>query len=141
MTLVRFYILSDTHAAARERFACKLAAKGCQAGIKTYLNMPDTHACSRIDELLWTFSDRSFVPHEICTDSATPQCPIGIGHGLEPASDFKVLINLAADVPHFFSRFEKTLEIIDTQDEVKAAGRSRYAFYKDRGYPLDEHRS
>ena len=137
MTLIRFYILADSHPSAREKFACRLAARGFRQGIKTYLNMPDSAACKRLDELLWTFNDQSFVPHEINKDGDDARCIISIGHDLEPADDFQVLINLAADVPHFFSRFEKTFEIIDGREDNKAAGRSRWSFYKDRGYPLE----
>lgn len=139
MTLVRFYILPDAHRSARERFACRLVARGFKAGLKTYLNMADENACREIDELLWTFSDQSFIPHEICTGSGRPECAVGIGHGCEPAADYSILINMADDVPHFFSRFEKAFEIIDDREETKVAGRSRYAFYKDRGYPLENH--
>lgn len=139
MTLVRFYILPEDHPSARERFACRLAAKGFQAGIKTFINMADSMACRRLDELLWTFQDQSFLPHEICTDGGPGDCLIGIGHGIEPAEDCTVLINLADEVPHFFSRFDKTLEIIDNVADTKAQGRVRYAFYKDRGYPLETH--
>ncbi|NNF51153.1 MAG: DNA polymerase III subunit chi [Gammaproteobacteria bacterium] len=137
MTLVRFYILEDSHPAAREKFACRLAVKGFNAGVKTFFNMPDARACQRLDELLWTFSDQSFVPHEISTDSESAGCIIAIGHDIEPASDFEVLINMAPDVPHFFSRFQKTFEIIDGHEDNKAQGRSRWSFYKDRGYPLE----
>lgn len=139
MTLIRFYVLADDNPSARERLACKLAAKGYREGIKTYLNMADASACQRINELLWTFQDQSFVPHEICSATQETKCAVGIGHDLEPDSDFRVLINLADEVPHFFSRFDKTLEIIDGREQTRIAGRSRYAFYKDRGYPLEKH--
>lgn len=139
MTLVRFYILNDGTPGSRERFACRLAERGMREGMRTFINVNERPDCRRIDELLWTYNDQSFVPHAILGDDPDHDCAVGIGCGQEPGQDYQVLINLADDVPHFFSRFEKTLEIIDGQDAVKQAGRERYRFYQDRGYPLKSH--
>lgn len=139
MTLVRFYVLSDSSVRARERFVCKLANRSLKEGARTYIHVADPADCQRLDELLWTFSDQSFIPHEICGDSPESDCPVTIGCDREPGDDYQVLINLAQEVPHFFSRFEKTMEVIDTHETVKEAGRQRYKFYKDRGYPLESH--
>ena len=65
--------------------------------------------------------------------------PIEIGHNSEPAGGQQVLINLAANVPLFFSRFRRMLEIISADTEHRLSGRQRYLFYRDRGYPLKHH--
>jgi DNA polymerase-3 subunit chi len=49
-----------------------------------------------------------------------------------------VLINLSDDVPAYFSRFERLLEIIDAAKPEP--GRKRYQYYLDRGYPLQTHK-
>lgn len=139
MTLVRFYLLNDSTPGSRERFACRLADRGMREGLRTYINVNERLDCRRLDELLWTFSDQSFVPHVILGEDPEQDCAVGIGCDQEPGEDYQVLINLADDVPHFFSRFDKTLEIIDGQEAVKSAGRTRYRFYQDRGYPLKSH--
>jgi DNA polymerase-3 subunit chi len=36
----------------------------------------------------------------------------------------------------FFSRFERVIEIVGCDDEDARLGRSRYSFYRDRGYAL-----
>ncbi len=139
MTLVRFYILNDSAPGTRERFACRLADRGMREGLRTYINVNDAADCRRLDELLWTFSDQSFVPHAVADDGTETDCAVAIGCDREPTQDFQVLVNLANEVPHFFSRFDKTMEIIDGREAVKAAGRERYRFYQDRGYPLESH--
>ncbi len=139
MTLVRFYVLNDDSPWARDRVACQLAARGYQQGIRTYINLPDLAACRRLDEMLWTFRDQSFIPHAVCEAESDNDCVVGLGCNLEPADNFRVLINLGNEVPHFFSRFDKTLEIIDGREETRLAGRQRWCFYKDRGYPLEKH--
>ncbi|MEJ2644677.1 MAG: DNA polymerase III subunit chi, partial [Gammaproteobacteria bacterium] len=62
-----------------------------------------------------------------------------VGHQESPETDCDVLINLAAEVPLFFSRFERVAELIGNNEENKQQGRQRYRFYKDRGYTLDTH--
>ena len=57
-----------------------------------------------------------------------------------PGNDRNLLINLATEVPSFFSRFDRTLEVVNEQPEVQGAGRLRYRFYQQRGYPLHHHK-
>ena len=56
--------------------------------------------------------------------------------GLGP---WDVLINLAADVPEFFSRYERVAEVVDANALRREQSRERYRFYRDRGYKLDTH--
>jgi DNA polymerase-3 subunit chi len=56
-----------------------------------------------------------------------------------PTSHHGVLINLGEDVPVYFSRFERVLEIVPSQDDARASSRARFKFYRDRGYPLETH--
>ncbi len=139
MTSIRFYVLSDTHPLARQHFACRLIAKSFSSGLRTYVNAPDREACASLDVLLWTFRDQSFIPHEIASRDSDSECPVLIGHGEEPPGEFQFLLNLTSEVPHFFSRFERAAEIVDQVPETRKAGRSRYRFYLDRGYPIETH--
>jgi DNA polymerase-3 subunit chi len=51
-----------------------------------------------------------------------------------------VLLNLGAQVPPQFARFERLLEVIGNAPDELAAGRARYRFYRDRGYVLNNYR-
>ena len=135
MTDIDFYILDNDKPQGRELMACRLAEKIYKLGRKIHIHTESASDSKTLDALLWTFRDGSFVPHNIAgqaTDAA-----VIIGHGDEPQQHNDVLINLATDVPLFFSRFERVTEIIGQQD--KAAGRERFRFYRDRGYPLKSH--
>jgi DNA polymerase-3 subunit chi len=46
-------------------------------------------------------------------------------------------VNLHAQTPPFFSRFERLAEIVGIDDAE--AGRERYRFYRERGYELRAH--
>jgi DNA polymerase-3 subunit chi len=50
-----------------------------------------------------------------------------------------VLVNLRADWPPFFGRFERLVEIVSVDDEDRQQGRERFKFYRDRGYALRIH--
>lgn len=138
MTRVDFYLLSTADETARLRVVCRLADKVIGLGQQLHINTSDDEQTRLLDRLLWTFQDISFLPHQLAT--ADPQSvPITLGHDHEPVADADVLINLAPQTPHFFSRFERVAEIVDEQPAVRAAGRERYRFYRDRGYPLQHH--
>ena len=90
-----------------------------------------------MDKLLWTFRDRSFVPHGLLGQVDPEMTPVVIGHGTEAGGEHEVLINLAPQVPAFFSTFERVIEPVDTDPASRAACRDHYRYYRDRGYPLN----
>lgn len=138
MTRVDFYILPDARPLGRERVACRLAEKAYQHGQKLYIHAESGAQASALDELLWTFKQHSFIPHAR-VESAEP-APVVIGRAAEPPADCALLINLDVEVPLFFSRFERVMEIVDGEDTRRVQGRGRFRFYQDRGYPLDTHK-
>ena len=142
MTQVDFYILQSN--GGREQFACRVAEKAYRLGYRIYLHTRDTQQAAKLDQLLWTFSQGSFVPHGIDGQSPDPKAAVLIGHTAElqdqnHAQERDVLINLANDIPLFFSSFKRVAEVIDQQQENKTSGRDRYRFYRDRGYTLENH--
>lgn len=134
MTQVDFYILEGVGPRDRALFACRLADKVAGMGHRVFVQAESEGAARELDELMWTYSDRSFLPH--CLAGQDPEAAVHIGHGAEPGGDFHLLINLGQDVPGFCSRFERVAEVVDGDVTRKAQGRERFRFYKDRGYPL-----
>ena len=43
------------------------------------------------------------------------------------------------EVPEFFSSFDRVFEIVGPDDIDKQKARLRFAFYRDRGYPITRH--
>ena len=139
MTKVDFYLLPDNRD-SRELFACRLTEKAWRLGHRVYLLAPDQVSANELDELLWTFSQGSFVPHAVCrNESDVDRHPVLIGHGEPPPGLSDVLISLAADVPAWFSRFARVAEMVGANDNEKASARERFRFYRERGYPLETH--
>ena len=92
-----------------------------------------------MERMLWTFQEQSFVPHGLLGDAEPEINPILIGNAEQAHEEHDVLINLATEVPTFFSRFERLAECVDNDDVARSASRERYRFYRDRGYPLSLH--
>ena len=143
MTKVDFYLLGPDND-SRALFACRLAEKVWRLGHRVYLLAADPPAANELDELLWTFSQGSFVPHALCkqkedADHYAELHPVLIGHAEPPDSLSDVLISLSTDVPAWFSRFTRVVELVGASDDDKARARERFRFYRERGYPLETH--
>ena len=108
-------------------------------GRRILIHCPDPRQASHLDRLLWTYREDSFLPHGLVGETDPELTPILISGDGRPVGEDQVLINLAADVPEFFSRFERLCEPLDNDPAARAAGRKRYAYYRDCGYPLHHH--
>lgn len=138
MTRVDFYILGKA-GGDRRRTACRLADKAYRSGHRVYLHAASEAEAHALDELLWTFQAGSFVPHaRYPADPALP-VPVLIGHSGEPEVEPDVLINLTDELPRFFARFERVLEIVEADEAARHRARERFRFYRERGYPLASH--
>lgn len=138
MTRVDFYILPDDDLQARLQFVCRLVEKVYKQDHRIYIHTDSEAVSKEIDLLLWTFKVESFVPHHLLGDENAP-APVAIGHGNSCGEHHDVLINLSADVPDFFSRFERCAEVVIQQENILQSTRKHFAFYKERGYPLNTH--
>ena len=143
---------------SRTDMVCKLAEKAVRQSRRVFIHTDDQDLAKRVDEALWGFRDDSFVPHctIVSTDNAggqpsgkaaantdttqAVQEPVAIGYNTEPDLERSVLINLAESVPPFFSRFERTLEVVTEAPGVREGARERYRYYQQRGYPLHHHK-
>jgi len=137
MTRIDFYILSDSQAQAREIYACRLADKAYQLGHHIHIHSESAQQAQQLDELLWSVRAGSFIPHAQYGDD--PQLPVTIGFDAEPQENTDILINLSAEAPAFFSRFERVAEIVNEDPQYKEQARERFRFYRDRGYELQHH--
>ena len=132
----------DFHVNASDKLlhACRLARKGYGSGRPMVFHGPDA-LLSRFDRLLWTFSALDFIPHCRVSDRLAKVTPIllaGPADG-DACIHHELIVNLDRTQPDFFSRFERMIEVVGDDDGDLDAGRTRWRFYKDRGYPLTRH--
>ena len=137
---VDFYILEESSATGRLKVACRLAEKAYLAAQTALVWHTDADELKAFDDLLWTFMDGSFVPHEMLTASASPDdTPVLLSAGMAPPADFDIIINLAPDIPSCLSKTRRVAEIIDGDDSRRRAGRARFKAYRDLGIQPASH--
>ncbi len=140
MPQVDFYVLSATSAHGRAGLACRLTEKAFSLGHKVYLLVSDDAQVQRLDELLWTFRQHSFVPHGRYPPTAGETAPVLIGTAAEPNWPADVLINLVPEVPACFARVQRVIELVDQDAAVLQASRARFRFYQAQGIEPITHR-
>ena len=88
MSRVDFYVLSEDVPDARLRWACRLAEQAVEQGSRVYMQTADPWTAQRLDDLLWTFNDRSFLPHEIFAGGPASHARVMVllGDAAAPAS-------------------------------------------------------
>lgn len=136
---IDFYILSDESPDACARLSCRLAEKAWKAGHTVYIHAGSAAQAAELDDLLWTFRDGSFVPHARLDERHDPPPPVLIGSTDPQDIAADVLINLAAEVPAFFTRFDRIAEIVDPAAAGRQAGRARFRHYREHGYEPGSH--
>lgn len=135
MTRVDFYF----NAADRLQVACRLAGKAAAHGTRLLIYAAEPEILQRIDRLLWTWPATGFVPHCGARDPLAEHTPVLIDAATDAAPGCDVLLNLTADTPPAFERFERLLEVVGRDDADRQRARGRYRFYRERGYRIDDH--
>lgn len=145
MTRIDFYVLPEIRREARERFAARLATRAFRQGHRSVVLVADDRAGERVDNLLWEHPD-AFLPHVRLGASEALHAPVTLGTPGEldareqaGGAAHDLLINLTDRVPEHFAAFDRVAEIVCQDDEVRAATRDSYRFYRERGYPLHHH--
>lgn len=137
---VDFYVLEEASSAARLKLACRLAEKAYLATQVALVWHTDPQELKAFDDLLWTFMDGSFVPHEMLVAGAgADDVPVLLSAGALPTRPVDIIINLAPDVPACLGQTRRVAEIIDGDDARRRAGRARFKAYRDLGIQPASH--
>jgi DNA polymerase-3 subunit chi len=139
MTEIDFYVLKPQARGDRFGLACRLIEKAYTQQRRVFVYTGSTDESGRMDRLLWTFRDGSFIPHGLIRQVDSNLTPVLISHQDDPGDEHDVLLNLSNRMPPFFSRFSRLLETLDQTPALLSAGRERFRHYKQRGYPLRHH--
>ena len=150
---VDFYVLKSSTAKQRWTFACRLTEKAYLRDLKIVL-LGDTLAeVEAIDALLWTFSERSFVPHDIhrgrpdapapaaaATPAAAGSVPaVQLTQDLDSVGSADLLVNVSTRLPARLDRFARVAEIIDADEERRRLGRERFKAYRELKFAVETH--
>lgn len=139
MPRVDFYVLASTEREALLRVACQITEKAWLAGNTVFVHTDSAPEAARLDEVLWTFKQDSFVPHALYPPKTSDWPPVLVGSGTQPEGTIGVLVNLGEAVPDFFERFERIAELVGGDPAARESGRVRYRHYRERGCALHSH--
>lgn len=123
MTNVQFYILASANQEDRWAYARRLVVQTLMRGKTVHVHT----SCA---------ADTRHLINYLLDADTTGGERITIDHKGEPDHDPQVLLNLSMEVPHFFSSFETTLEVVHSEISTRNMGRERFRYYQERGYPL-----
>jgi DNA polymerase-3 subunit chi len=138
MTRIDFYVLSSSDPQTRRVTACRLIEKAYRQGHSIFLRTGSADETRLFDDLLWTFRQGSFVPHELA-DSTAGEAPVLIGQELPVSGPRDVLVNMDSTLPLDFASFDRVAELVDQEESVRQAGRQRYKHYQMQGHELQTH--
>lgn len=137
---VDFYLITSDEPAARWLTTCRLLENLYGQGHKVYVHCQNQQQAEMLDELLWTYKDDSFIPHNLQGDGPEPPPPVQIGCDKEPRGFNDVLINFAENIPLFHAKFKKILEVVSGEESEKETSRAHYKEYRSKGYQLQTHK-
>lgn len=135
---------ADFYLIQKERFreeplllVCELARKAHDANLATLVLARDADQAERLDDLLWSFDDDAYIPHQLAGDDEDELAPVLIA-GPEVDTPMRALvINLRDAAVH--GAVERVLEVVPADDGARGQSRERWKQYKSRGFDVDKH--
>jgi len=143
MKQVDFYLISNRVNQAKYKLASRLANKLQRMTQRSLLITDSAAATAELDKVMWSFSDTSFLAHDMISERA-PASLVQIGdHSVIDsevlARNYDVLINLSTQIPTFSQHFVRIAEIVEPDEDAKAAARSRFKHYQAEGFEMKTH--
>ena len=137
MARVDFYVLDRVDEQARYTAVCKLTEKAYRLENTVYIHAQNQADAERLEQLLWTFRDGSFVPHDFAADGITT--PVTIGYRSELVEARDLVINLCDEIPTVAAAFPRVAELVTSDENSRRKGRKRFAEYRDQGNEIKTH--
>lgn len=117
---------------------CELARKAYDAGLWTLVLARDAAQAEALDDLLWSFDDDAYIPHQIGgSDEEDDLAPVLIA---APDTDtpLRALVINLRDAPVDGS-FDRVLEVVPADDSARGPLRERWKQYQARGLDLKKY--
>ena len=132
MTRVEFFFNVYNKLAKTAELCEKAANKGRQLMIFTQGEAVN----NVLQQMLWQQSATSFLASAKADEAISESSAIVLTDNGDNLVHDDILINLQAEHPPFFSRFRYLVELVGNDEADKAAARTRFRFYRDRGYEI-----
>jgi len=137
---VDFFILNEATQQQALLFACQCIEKARAENEHVFIHTNSKEEAERLDNLLWTFKEDSFLAHSIHDPEDMDPPPIQIGYQHAPQQGTQTLVNLSRALPDFHTRFSRIIEIVFSEPQHQQAARERYRHYREQQYELNTHK-
>ncbi|MBI3453763.1 MAG: DNA polymerase III subunit chi [Rhodospirillales bacterium] len=134
MSEIRFYHLrTTTLEAALPRVLEKVLSRGERAVVVA----GSTERIEALDAALWTYDDRSFLPHGSARDGHAEDQPVWLTTEIENPNAATMLVLTDGAAAGDIGAWPMACEFFDGNDEAAvAAARGRWKAYKEAGHAL-----
>ena len=134
MARVDFYLCQEGNLSRAMDISCRLCEKAFRSGLGIHVQCADESQTQAMDQLLWSFSSTSFLPHSphdgtcLIEINATPQRPC------------KLLVNLAGEWLPQAQQYQRVAEVVTSDAAAVDDARQRYRQYRKLGWELNNHK-
>jgi DNA polymerase-3 subunit chi len=133
---VEFYVFEKANEQQVDVALCHLIEKWYHAQWSVAILCPSIQKAQKLDQLLWSFNDQSFIPHEVVSTADT-KAPILLCLDLSTIpQSFDVILNLSETAITTIKPTQMLVEIVFSEHTMQQLARERYKQYRDQGYQL-----
>ena len=135
---------ADFYLIAKPRFleepmklVCELARKSYDKGLWTLILARDAAQAEALDELLWSFDDDAYIPHQITGDEEDELTPVLIATPDMDVPSRALVINLRDDT--YLGACDRILEVVPADASAREPLRERWKQYKALGFDVNKY--
>ena len=134
MTEISFYHLTLSNI---ESALPKLLERVIASGKRALVRVESEVRVGKINSILWTYDQSSFLPHGTIKEGQAESQPIWITEKYENPNESDVLVVLDGNETPDLDDFERCLEVFNGADDVAVdLARARWRHYTDSGYTI-----
>ena len=116
---------------------CELALRAFQHRQPALVLVRDLDEAEALDELLWSFDEDAFIPHQIAGDTDDADTAVLIVPPGVDTPDRPLLINLREEP--CLRDCARLLEVVPAEAAARSGSRARWRAYQQSGYVLAKH--
>jgi DNA polymerase-3 subunit chi len=134
MTDISFYHLLTT---PLEAALPRLMEKALKSGQRSLVRVDSESRMDRLNDMLWSYDDRGFLPHGSYKDAFPEQQPIYLTTRDENPNQAAILVITDGGAAPTPERYSKILDMFDGHDDAQLqAARGRWKEYKAAGHEI-----
>lgn len=133
-----FYLIDQPKYRAQPlRVVCVLAKRAYAAELATLVLARTQAEAEALEELLWSFEEDAFIPHQIAGEEDDAHVAVLIVPPGVPTADRPMVINLRESCAS--GSFDTVKEVVSAEPDEREGSRKRWAEYRRRGFEVQKY--